>query len=194
MSLVVLPSVTVGPSLLCRRALVSSGLGSYLKLAQKNLWLVWAVLSLESLIEHSDKRQLMEDEDGRGGTLKRQTRRSCPSECEKKKSLTEDRKWWGALQSVELLLQSPPEVDLLQENLLELLCKRRKTDAKRIVRNEYTVKTYPTFGGTGVRIVSVTQMNSLYLSPCSQHPSLAAQEKSHRGFDHLTTQRETGHI
>lgn len=58
----------------------------------------------------------------------------------KKKRLTEDRKWRGALQSVELLLQSPPEVDLLQENLLELLCKRRKTDAKRIVRNEYTVK------------------------------------------------------
>lgn len=37
MSLAVLPSVTAGPSLLCRRALVSSGLESYLKLAKKSM-------------------------------------------------------------------------------------------------------------------------------------------------------------
>lgn len=48
---------------------------------------------------------------------------------------------------MELLLQSPPEVDLLQENLLELLCKRRKTDAKRIVINEYAVKDISYFSG-----------------------------------------------
>lgn len=30
-------------------------------------------------------------------------------------------------------------------------------------------------------------MNNLYLSPCSQRPSLAARERQHLGFDHLKT-------
>lgn len=63
------------------------------------------------------------------GRRKGQTEReSCPSEGEKAKQLTEDRKWRGALESVKLLLQPPPEVDLLQQNLLELLCRRTKKD------------------------------------------------------------------
>lgn len=37
--------------------------------------------------------------------------------------LTEDRKRGGALEGVKLLLQSPPEVYLLQQNLLKLLCR-----------------------------------------------------------------------
>lgn len=65
-----------------------------------------------------------------GGEEGRQGRESCPSEGEKatSKRLTEDRKWRGALESVKLLLQPPPEVDLLQQNLLELLCRTTKKD------------------------------------------------------------------
>lgn len=58
-----------------------------------------------------------------------QRRRPCPSEDEDAaiKQLTEDGERRGAFQSVKLLLQPPPEVDLLQQNLLELLCRTRET-------------------------------------------------------------------
>lgn len=36
----------------------------------------------------------------------------------------------------------------------------------------------------------VTQIENIYLSPCSRHPSLAAQERQHLGFDRLKAQRD----
>lgn len=74
-----------------------------------------------------------------------------PGEWEKK-WLTEDRKWWGALQSVKLLLQPPPEVDLLKQNLLELLWRRRNENTRErkrkggwFVRNAVCIHLYGRF-------------------------------------------------
>lgn len=95
---------------------------------------------------------------------------------------------------MKFLLQSPPEVNLLQQNFLELLCRTRKTDEKKeglSISNKssqiFFILLLAVQEWECLPMTCVTQMNNLYLSPCSQRPSLAARERQHLGFDHLKT-------